>query len=52
MWKEHIDSERVVAFLDALVLKLLDVRQGVERTSEVGFPRLGIGFVCAGFVSP
>lgn len=52
VWKENINSESVVAFLDALVLKLFDVCQGVERTAEVCFPRLGIRFVCAGFVSP
>lgn len=32
----------MVAFVDAAVLHLLDVRQRVEGAAEVGFPRLGI----------
>lgn len=36
------DAHGLVSFVDALVLHLLDVRQGVHGAAEVGFPRLGV----------
>lgn len=41
--RQHLeDAHGVVALVDAAVLHLLDVGQGVEGAAEVGFPRLGV----------
>lgn len=45
---EHlVDSEGIRSLFDALVLHLLDVRQAVHGTAEVGLPRFRIGTIYA-----
>lgn len=48
--EKNIDSECIVAFLDAFISKFLNIRQGIERTPEVGFPCFGIWSIYARFV--
>ena len=51
-WQHPVDSVGVTASLSAVLPQLTDVRQRVQGTAKICFPRLGIWLIFAGTIPP